>query len=852
VEAWAAYQQPTDTYSRNPPPTELLHYASDPSEPALNPTTRVSPLPDAPLARRGEITFGAFGKSDCQDTNTSVCPELTSTNLFNERIQTGLVDSLTAQAKRLGGPAFAVFTGDANYAAGTASSVNTPADKSIVHRRWAEQVAGRFASAGVPLFGAIGGQDLSHAEGCDPSLGVCASSRSTQVGANLGWRQALASMPAPWGTTTPTQPESNQGLTFTPVSVPGATPASAPGGGAATHYAIDVRRGERAVARLVFVDTSLKSLSAGEAVQQPSESQTKWLTDVLCFKGQAAVPGQSCSREASQQAVVVSNTPTYTYGPGNTDIQTDATTFETLLFKYRAATVVSGRLGWNALYYATAPGVHAPCAGDPYPSTAPTPTTTTPCTVGGQASGAPSPDSAAVQVAGAISGVGAPAAPVVNPPDPTGAAGVTGVLPFVIAASAGGKFGPDGSATGTGAQGFWHGYSLVRVGAAGDPTGTIVEQRPIFDWIGIQAAAHVLRPGQHVTLKGYGREPVGADVPIRYDGSNSVTDWINSPAITHRYDLLEADPQRPWLPRTDCAGPNRYCPLDPTVAHLEAANGQQTGLIQTGRGNHPRVYAIGLLSVGDKAASWPLVFEPRRSYTPIAPARVLTPAPPVVPQVHVAAIAATSPPPPPSAPPPAPPTVGTPTLPQLPGLPGLPPLNTPPPAAPPPPAGAPPPAPPASQAPSALSISVSPQSVGFAPPSGVVPPPAPPINPAPPGGARREAKAKQPAAAKSAEGSSEEGSDIQKSGGDLANGPTGSDHAMTRHDYRRPRATFMVVGSHQPSAWSRDALYGGGLLLAAAILALGYTAVRPTPRRRSPTLPAPAWARSRRPRYRRS
>ncbi|HEX2015699.1 MAG TPA: hypothetical protein VGN69_03315, partial [Solirubrobacteraceae bacterium] len=83
------------------------------------------------------------------------------------------------------------------------------------------------------------------------------------------------------------------------------------------------------------------------------------------------------------------------------------------------------------------------------------------------------------------------------------------------------------------------------------------------------------------------------------------------------------------------------------------------------------------------------------------------------------------------------------------------------------------------------------------------------------------------------------------SGGDLANGPTGSDHAMTRHDYRRPRATFMVVGSHQPSAWSRDALYGGGLLLAAAILALGTT-VRPTPRRRSPTLPAPSYARYRR------
>jgi hypothetical protein len=276
------------------------------------------------------------------------------------------------------------------------------------------------------------------------------------------------------------------------------------------------------------------------------------------------------------------------------------------------------------------------------------------------------------------------------------------------------------------------------------------------------------------------------------------------------------------------------------------------GTITTGRGNHPRVYAIGLLSVGEKAASWPLVFEPRRSYIPVAPARVLTPALPAPPQVHVAAIAATSPPPPPSAPPPAPPTVGTPTLPQLPGLPGLPPLNTPPPAAPPPPAGAPPPAPPASQAPSALSISVSPQSVGFAPPSGVVPPPAPPINPAPPGGARREAKAKQPAAAKSQEGASEQADSV-----DLANKPNGApgssemtrhaDNAVTRRDRVRPGVSFTPIAHRtQPSAWSQGALYGGAIGIMALVLALGFSTVRPTPRRRTPGVPAPSYARRQR------
>jgi len=144
-----------------------------------------------------------------------------------------------------------------------------------------------------------------------------------------------------------------------------------------------------------------------------------------------------------------------------------------------------------------------------------------------------------------------------------------------------------------------------------------------------------------------------------------------------------------------------------------------------------------------------------------------------------------------------------------------------------------------------LSISVSPQSVGFAPPSGVVPPPAPPINPAPPGGARREAKAKQPAAAKSEESGAADQSEIQQSGGDLANAPDRPEHAATRRDPTRPQASFTPLRSHQqPSAWSQGALYGGSLAIMALVLALGFSTVRPTPRRKPPTVAAPAWNRS--------
>jgi hypothetical protein len=69
---------------------------------------------------------------------------------------------------------------------------------------------------------------------------------------------------------------------------------------------------------------------------------------------------------------------------------------------------------------------------------------------------------------------------------------------------------------------------------------------------------------------------------------------------------------------------------------------------------------------------------------------------------------------------------------------------------------------------------------------------------------------------------------------------------MTRRNTERAAPSFTITAQHaQPSAWSRDALYGGSLAVAVLVLALGFTVVRPTPRRRSPELPAPAWLRRR-------
>ncbi|MGH2956203.1 MAG: hypothetical protein ACRDL6_04325, partial [Solirubrobacterales bacterium] len=176
-------------------------------------------------------------------------------------------------------------------------------------------------------------------------------------------------------------------------------------------------------------------------------------------------------------------------------------------------------------------------------------------------------------------------------------------------------------------------------------------------------------------------------------------------------------------------------------------------------------------------------------------------------------------------------------------------------------APAPPPAPPApptfaSQAP--LDLNVSPSGIDVSPPTTVIQPPTPPVNPAPPSGARREARQRQAAAQKSGADSGEEGSETQEAGGDLADSPRAPEGAQatrrdpslarnpaTRRDQTRPYGSLSPLESgEQPSAWARNALIGGGLGLAALILALGVRTARPTPRRREPELPAPAWARS--------
>jgi hypothetical protein len=122
----------------------------------------------------------------------------------------------------------------------------------------------------------------------------------------------------------------------------------------------------------------------------------------------------------------------------------------------------------------------------------------------------------------------------------------------------------------------------------------------------------------------------------------------------------------------------------------------------------------------------------------------------------------------------------------------------------------------------------------------VVPPSPPPVNPAPPSGsaARKEAKQRQAATAKSEEGASEVAQ--SDNAGDLANRPPAA------HGNEMTRIEHPFTRLEPPSAWAQDAQYAGGLALAALVLSLGWGAVGPRARRRQPRAPAAAWSPTRR------
>ncbi|MDX6652175.1 MAG: hypothetical protein QOJ38_956 [Solirubrobacterales bacterium] len=800
VEGWAASQIPTGGFGeRTPEPGAVLHYGSRAEMAELSPEHRAEVLPDVTAGTVRELSIAALGRSDCHlQSGSDSCMEFEGTTLTNE------LQANRAVSDILGGdgsssPQLTLFTGDVDHAAGGDFGSATPLDADVIHRRWVELVASRFKEAGIPLFGALGAQDLSQLRQCTP-FGGCPGTRDLGgAGTSEPWRSSFAAMPAPWGSG---PPATNGNLSFAPVGDPGGTNAGeAQGGGARTHYALDIKRDGKPLARLVVLDNSMRSLAASQPNQNPVEAQSDWLDRVLA------------QRAPGERAIVLDNTPAYAFDTtasgGGVETATDAATLEQTLLKNKVDVVVSGRLGWNGVYWTLAPGLHYPCpGGSPADPNSPPASGTAP-SCNQLPSGAPDPQKTADDALAA-----------------SGDTTAKGALPTVVASGAGGTFGPinHSSETGDAKQGFWHGYSVIHL----DPeSGKVsVEQRPVFDWIGIQADAHLVRPGQRLPLHGYGREVAGADTPLTYDE-------ISNYAITHRFDLLAADPEKPWLPLTDEKDgdlAHHYVSLDHYLATQPSPDAKppsidaQSGQISSGDGAHDRVYALALLSVGEKAATWPLVFEPRPSFTNPGVVQPPIQQPPSLPKPATSPSQSFEPPPLPTAPNFTPPPVSPPDV-------VTPPLV--------------PPAPPSVTSATPLNLFLSTPGINISPQSTVIPPPAPPIQPAPPGGARKEARQKQAATQSSgADGEQgETGVDAKDAQGSINPMDSSDKAAATRLEPGRDRLAFTALAHRdQPSAWARDALWGGGLALMALTLALGMTTIRPTPRRRMQELPAPAWS----------
>ena len=849
---------------------KVYRYTSDPDDPLIG-RREPKPLPDTPSFGSDDMPIVTFGDSICRNHVSAACRPWQGLPTRNQVILRRIVQELTRRANESGAPKLALYTGgmtnDASNHAGFWGFDQTVMDP--------------LRQVGIPTFAALsreemvaqGQNDIAVAQErapvatpSDAAAHVRGNDFSTEA-----WKTAFVDAVAPWGpdgdsadgidgVASPRRKTSavscnnrggtdagaragsategievaDQAVCIEEVNEPTGTVGrvklaklKVAGGGARTHYAFAVsgEDGQERV-RVVVLNTAEGSTSlSSEDNPKEATTQLQWLDKAL-------------KRDPDVPAVVMTNRPTYTYGPGQDKVATDATAIEQKLLDNNATLLVTGAISNNQKYWVTrAAGLHEPAQGSAYPTTVPDGARLTAINASGAGGNLTEENAdrggwlgysiAHVGKVGAggdnVSSIlgGVPPAPDQVPEDERNQ--LNAARECAIAGT------PEKTASGEKCE------------AEEASRDVFVENRPILDGLYITGASHVLRAGQRMTAKGFGIGPANFDQAPRHMA-------ISTPAITHRYDLVMADPKNPSRPALDENG--EYKSFSSDVATID----RQSGVITTKRpGPSERQWGLVLLSVGSQATTYTVAFDPRRSFV-ARPAAKISRAP------FRAIVGNFQPqrlPPPPNTQPPPNPTVGNIETPTLPRLPGLPPLNAAPVNPPAPPS---PPPPPGSPAQVPLNLAIKPVGLNVPPPTSVVPPPAPPIQPAPPGGARREARQRQAATAKSEQGSGEGGAEQSgDSGGDGANSYTRAEpngagarrhpgvqrNDATRRDSERATPSFVTVGHEEPvSAWSRTLMYGGGITLMALMLALGWNTGRPRPGRRPPE-PAPAWARRR-------
>ena len=205
----------------------IFRYGSGSTSPPA--ATSAQPVPMS----AGAVRFAVAGNAECD----APCADLARQGIGPDR---SLSAALGAVARMRGGngPRALLYTGN-RVKSGLGYADAT---------RFAELLG---AQPGLPVFPALGSNDVAGVDGASP------------------FRSAFASFPAPLGSAGALPGISTAGI-----------PGAAPKPEARTHYAFDTS-GPGGTVRVVVVDNSLGSFAASDSHQNPPEPQLPWLEAVL-------------------------------------------------------------------------------------------------------------------------------------------------------------------------------------------------------------------------------------------------------------------------------------------------------------------------------------------------------------------------------------------------------------------------------------------------------------------------------------------------------------------------------------------------------------------------------------------
>ncbi|MFN2641860.1 MAG: hypothetical protein ABR548_08210 [Actinomycetota bacterium] len=279
-----------------------------------DPAPETSP-PKIELPAKG-VNFAFLAETSCSQ---GICSIDMGAGTQADMVATRIRSEIRRVAALPNAPQFVMF-------GGSGRGVGIPEDL-------AEQ-ASYLQSLGMPVYGALGTQDLFAGTDGSSVAQTAGSGGDTIVRGSDLWQQTFASgFPKPWGTA-PAPPNI---VPFTCDTCP--APESSL---AATHYAFDVTRGNRRLIRLIVLDSSSRSYGGPSGFDQnPRELQRNWLSNVVAdAKTQNNLRGVPTIVVMNQPTMVPDRTPQVNW----TSNPSDAPAFATDATSYGFSGVITGGL----------------------------------------------------------------------------------------------------------------------------------------------------------------------------------------------------------------------------------------------------------------------------------------------------------------------------------------------------------------------------------------------------------------------------------------------------------------------------------------------------------------------------